>query len=215
MKSKTVISIILFLLFSVFFNEINAQQGTKHHAKKNVRYHTGKKRGNYQHKKNNKPGKLRRTAHYKYRHLPRRGTVVASFGYGYVNIKFKHINYHFHKGVFYKPTGSQFIVARAPIGIRVRILPVGYRKIFIRNRPYFYYYGTYYCETENSEEFEVVEAPLGAEIDAIPEGYETLTFDDIEYYLLDDVYYEPGVNEEGEEYYRVVPEPTQENANEK
>ena len=90
----------------------------------------------------------------------------------------------------------------------MKILPVGYKRIVVRNRPYFYYYGTYYTQVDNSaDEYEVVDAPIGAEVDALPEGYEVVIVEGQEYYKLDDTYYEARINDKDEEYYTVIDSP--------
>ena len=202
MKAKTIISILLFLLIAVFSHEVFAQNGRRVHAKKHVRNH---RRTTVV---NTGAAHRRPVAHYRYRHLPRRGVVVRSVGVGYAGIAYRGIGYRFHKGVWYRPRGARFIVVRAPLGIRVRALPVGYTRIVVGPRPYFYY-GTFYVKTDGQEEeYEVVEAPAGAEVDALPEGYEVVNINGEEYYQLDDVYYKPKIYDNGDESYAVVEDPT-------
>ena len=141
-------------------------------------------------KKDRKVKKIRRVAHCKYRHLPKRGRTVKKVGVGYVGIRFKNTQFRVHKGVWYRPKGSGFLVTRAPLGIRVKLLPLGHRRMILGTKIYFYYYGTYYAQTEDSNAYEVVEAPLGAQIDALPEGYETVEINGQEYYKIDDTFYE-------------------------
>ena len=86
------------------------------------------------------------------------------------------------------------------------MLPVGYRRIVIGPKRYYYYYGTYYVQVNN--EYEVVEAPMDAEIDSLPDGYNTLNIDGEEYYELDGVYYLSSQDEKGEEILVVVENPT-------
>ncbi len=151
--------------------------------------------------------KVRRQAHYRYRHLPHRGKVVTSVGRGYVNIKIRGVGFRFHKGVWYKPKGNRFVVVPAPFGARVNILPVGYKKLVIRSRPYYYYFGTYYIKAKGIDEYLVVEGPVGAEVNALPEGYTIVTIADTEYYKLDETFYEPRLNGEDEEYFVIVKNP--------
>lgn len=130
-----------------------------------------------------------RRAHIRYTHLPRWGTVVTHRPAGAIVITSHRGPYHFHNGIFYLHRKPGFTIVRPLAGIRIRVLPVGYRRIIIGSRPYFYYYGTFYAKADNSDEYEVVDAPEGAIVDALPDGYEVKTIDDTEYYVLDGVYY--------------------------
>ena len=157
------------------------------------------------HKKtHHKKAHKKRVAHHHYRHLPKRGVVVKTLPTGAVVINHKGSKLHFHNGVFYKPKGvASFSVVRAPIGVRIKVLPVGHKKIVVGKRPYVYYYGTFYAKTNDSEIYEVVNAPIGAEVDALPEGYEMEEIDGVVYYTLDDVKYMEK-DTDGEPVYHVV-----------
>lgn len=202
MKNKKIVFTIMTTLLMLFaFTPEATAQKKKNKVKKHVKQN---------HKKTAKKSsaKVRRVAHYRYRGLPKRGTVVRRVGG--VRIGFGAGHYRFQKGIWYRPYGKRFRVARAPFGIRVRVLPIGFRRIVIGPRPYFYYYGTYYVKTESpEEEYAVVAAPIGAEVDALPDEYEIIKVKDVEFYKLDDVFYEARINENGEESYIVVKDPTQ------
>lgn len=129
-----------------------------------------------------------RRAHVRYALLPRWGAVVATRPAGAVIIGSKHGPYHFHNGIYYTHRNAGFTIVRPAPGIRIRVLPVGYRHMIIRTRPYYYYYGTFYVKADN-DEYEVIDAPEGAIVDALPDGYEVKTIGDTEYYVLDGVYY--------------------------
>jgi len=196
MKRKNIIAVLSIAIMMLFAypTEATAQRKkriVKHRVKKHRRTHI----------------KARRKAHFRYRHLPRRGKVVRTVGAGFFGVRFRGIGYRFHKGVWYRPKGKRFLVTRGPVGIRVAVLPVGFRALHIQSKPYYYYYGTYYVKLEDSEEYEVINAPIGAEVEALPEGYTVVKVNGAEYYKLDEVYYEPRRNEENEEYFVVVKNP--------
>jgi len=151
-----------------------------------------------------RPVRVRRIAHRPYRGLPRWGRTVRTVGLGYRSIRFGGIGYRFHSGVWYRPKGNKFIVAKAPFGVRVRVLPTGHRRLVIGPKTYYYYYGTYYTKVPDSEEFEVIQPPIGAQVDALPEGYTVEKVNDVEYYKFECTYYEPRINDKNEEYYVVV-----------
>ncbi len=124
-----------------------------------------------------------------------------------ITVRHQGIGFRYYSGIWYRPSGTNWVISRPAYGARIRVLPVGYRKIVVGPRPYYYYYGTYYVN--NNNEYEVVEAPMGAEIDSLPDGYNVTTVNGSEYYELDDVYYMPTENEAGEEILVVVDDPTQ------
>jgi len=167
--------------------------------------HKGKKGKVYTHK-THKRVKRTRVVHHHYRHLPKRGLVVNSVHSNSLSIRFGGIGYRFHSGVWYKPHGAKWMVSRPSYGMRIQVLPVGYRTINIGQRNYFYYYGTYYVNTDKA--YEVVEAPIGAEIGSLPDGSNTVEVDGNIYYVLDGIYYIPSLNEDGEEVLIVVENPT-------
>ena len=138
-----------------------------------------------------------RVVHYHYRHLPMRGAVLTSLNRAAIGITFNSVGYRFYSGVWYTPKGKSWVVSRAPIGVRIATLPLGYRVCYIGSRTYFYYYGAYYVKS--GDEYEVVDTPVGAEIDSLPEGYETVEIDGVDYYKLDGTYYMPSVDDEGDE----------------
>ena len=154
-----------------------------------------------------RPIRTGRVAHYRYRNFPRWGTKVTSVGAGFVSIRFRGVGYRFLKGIWYRPKGKRFVVGRAPIGIRVKVLPQGFRRLVVDNRAYFYYYGTYYTKIPNTAEYEVVKAPIGGMIKELPEGYKIIKVDGIAYYKFEDTYYEPKVNDQDDAYFKVVKTP--------
>ena len=185
-------TLVLFIALTINPTEASAQRPGSPKAK--AKAHHKKEHRKENHKKAHK----KRAAHHHYKHLPRRGVVVKTLPSGVVIVKHKGANLHFHNGVFYKSKGAaSFAVVRAPLGVRVKVLPPGHRKIMVKKRAYVYYYGTFYAKAKGSEEYEVVEAPIGAEVDALPEGYEMEEVDGVVYYTLDDVrYMEKGSDED-------------------
>ncbi|MEM7107955.1 MAG: DUF6515 family protein [Bacteroidota bacterium] len=132
--------------------------------------------------------RVSRRAHYAYSALPRYRATVTVIPRGAVVVRGGGVSYRYHEGIFYRPSGSAFVITRPAVGIRVSVLPPARRRLMVVNQPYFYYYGTFYKPVDN--EYEVVEAPEGALVDALPEGYEVEEIDGIEYYALDGVYYQ-------------------------
>jgi hypothetical protein len=218
---KKILAFGLTLILLLFANNVEAQnRKTKihkgAHGKKTI-VHKGKRgkktvvhkgvRGNTTIVRTNRKRTKRTIAvSHHYRHLPKRGAVVKTVHAKAITIRHQGIGFRYHSGIWYKPRGTSWVVARPAYGARIRVLPVGYRKVVIGPRPYYYYYGTYYVK--NNNEYEVVAAPLVADIDSLPDGYSVTTVDGKEYYELDDVYYMPTENEDGEEILVVVDHPT-------
>lgn len=204
------IRLITVILLSVFFSVqgANAQKGKKHnHGKKSSKTVVHKEKKGKIHTHNTHRHRVKRTkvGHHHYRHMPRRGSMVAALPSG--SLKFNHggIGFHFHAGVWYKAKGPKWIIVQPPHGIRIKVLPPGHRRLVVGSNVYFYYYGSYYAQSKG--EYEVVKAPLGAEVDSLPEGYDTVSIDDQEYYELDDTYYLPSHDDSGEEILVVVENP--------
>jgi len=164
-------------LFALFTDAANAQRGQRIVRRKvvkgpNVRVVTVRTH-------------VTRKAHVRYAALPRWGAAVTVVPAGAIVIS----SYHFHNGIFYSKRNNGFVVVRPIRGVRIRVLPVGYRTIILGPKTYYYYYGTFYTKVVNVEEYEVVDAPAGAIVDALPDGYEVKTVNGNEYYILDGVYY--------------------------
>jgi hypothetical protein len=130
-----------------------------------------------------------RKAHVRYAGLPRWGTVVTAVPSGAVVVRSRRTPFYFHQGIYYTKRDNSFVIVRPARGIRVRILPVGYRTITVGPRNYYYYYGTFYTRASSSDDFVVVDAPEGAVVDALPDGYEIKTVNGKEYYEIDGVYF--------------------------
>ena len=183
-------ALILSLLF--ISGSVIAQQkkGKKHTSKKAIVHH--------------KKAHSKHTPHKHYSHHPKRGAVLKSLHASAVALQFKGKRFHYHSGIFYKANGPKYIVTRAPLGMRIKVLPANYKRFILERQAYFYYYGTFYQKAEGVNEFEVIDAPVGAVVDAIPEGYETVVVDGVEYYTLDDVRYLPKEDPHGTIGYEVV-----------
>lgn len=130
-----------------------------------------------------------RRAHVRYAHLPRWGTVIATAPATAVVIKTHRDPYYFQDGIYYTPRNGSYVVVRPSRGIRIHVLPVGYRRVVVGPRHYYYYYGTFYTKIKNTDTYETIDPPVGAVIDALPDGYDIKTINGEEYYVLDGVSY--------------------------
>ncbi|MEA5260140.1 DUF6515 family protein [Arcicella aquatica] len=141
------------------------------------------------------------TPNWRYASLPRRNTVVNVAPSTSISVSFGGINFRYDNGVYYRPYQNTYVVAPAPIGIRVKYLPREHRVFNLYNRPYHYYNGAYY-EYQNND-YVVVPPPIGALVESIPDGYEKLQINGDTYYIVDGIQYR-AVLQNGEIWYEVI-----------
>ena len=58
------------------------------------------------------------------------------------------VNFYFAKGVWYKAHGKKFVVVKAPLGIRIKRLPRGYRSVWLQGRKYYRFNGFWYSKSK-------------------------------------------------------------------
>ncbi|OFX27634.1 MAG: hypothetical protein A2041_10275 [Bacteroidetes bacterium GWA2_31_9b] len=179
MKTNTIFKIVVLLVLSILTTTLQAQPRNKHH--------NGRHEPNYRYRDMPHWG-------YKYKSIPKATFIVPHAG----------IKYHYHSGVYYRPYGNTYVVVRAPLGVRVRTLPVGNVHFIINGRNYFYYYGTYYVKSVDDSEYITVEPPVGAVVDALPDGYKKIVIENNTYYEFEGTYYKAFLDESGEVLYEVV-----------
>src|SRR5438105_5197778 len=95
-------------------------------------------------------------------HYPARGYVAGSLPHGSLNIAYGGGHHFYHRGVWYRPWGSRFIVGFPPFGIVVPLLPAAYATVWIGGAPYYYANGVYYAPAGYSG-YAVVPPPPGAD----------------------------------------------------
>jgi hypothetical protein len=100
-------------------------------------------------------------AHLHNHYYPERGYVVPRLPTGSVTIAFGGSSYYFHGGVWYRPSGTRFVVVLPPIGIFVPVLPPAYVTLWIGGVYYYYANGVYYAPAPSG--YVVVAPPAGAE----------------------------------------------------
>ncbi len=147
----------------------------------------------------------RRRGHYRhYGYGPYRGQRVVHIAGPRMIVPYRGIQFHYSNGYYYRPYGSYFRVVAPPIGIHISILPRGYRRIYVRDVPYYYYGGTYYRPGTRPDQYEVVDAPLGASVPELPNGAKVVVINDLKYYELDGTYYKEEIKDNDETWYTVV-----------
>lgn len=69
----------------------------------------------------------------------------------------------------------------------VQSLPRGYKRIWYRKEPYYFFGGVFYRTTLSG--FVVVKAPVGAVVISLPVGYQRLWYGDTVYYIYEGTFY--------------------------
>jgi hypothetical protein len=107
----------------------------------------------------------------RYRHdhyYPPRGYVAPALPPGHRVIPYRGQNYYFHGGVWYRPSGTRYIVVLPPVGLYVPFLPPYYTNIWIGGLPYYYAGGVYYTWRPEQRGYVVAEAPPVSEVSELP-----------------------------------------------
>jgi Family of unknown function (DUF6515) len=95
---------------------------------------------------------------------PPPGRELRTLPGGHEAVRVGRTDYRYRDGVFYRPRpAGGFVVVGAPIGARIRHLPLGYLSFSIGPRRYFYWNYAYYLWDPRFEEYVVVAQPEGAE----------------------------------------------------
>jgi Family of unknown function (DUF6515) len=187
MKIKDFSKIVFISILCISLTSVNAQSNKKVKQRK--------------HQKVNK-----HTPHHRYANLPRWGHSYKVAPKNAFIISHSGKKYHYSSGIYYKRVGTNYIIAKAPVGIRVRSLPEGRIKFILNKRKYFYYYGTYYVKSGNEKEFIAVKPPKGAKVDALPEGYSNVEINGDDLYEFEGIYYKAVTDDNNQELYEVVGE---------
>jgi len=180
MKAHVKIFVLpLFIAFSLVFCSSKAFSQHRHRYSKPKPHKVSYK--NHKHSYSHK--------HY-YHKSPRYGTSVVRVHHNAVVVKHGRYSYHYHNGTFYRHTKGKYIVTRPCIGLKIGVLPVGFRTIVVRSVPYYYHAGVFYKNCCHNQ-YEVIAPPVGAVVEYLPEGTKTVFIDNREYYAYGDIYYKP------------------------
>jgi Family of unknown function (DUF6515) len=98
-------------------------------------------------------------AHY----YPAVGYSVTVLPTGYLSLTFHGGRFFFHGGVWFRPAGAVYVVARPPVGIVVPALPPAYTVVYAGGVPYYYANEIYYSAMPGGAGYSVVAPPAGAE----------------------------------------------------
>ncbi len=169
-------------LFSVGLINSSTAEAQRYYRNYHRNYHRG-----YNYHRHAYPVRVQRVV---YDYYPRYVTPYRSYPYSYGD------------GYFYRPYGSTIQVVAPRIGVRVTVLPRGYRPVYMDGQVFFYSNGIFYRRADR--EYEVVRAPIGAELPELPDQAKVIVIDGQKYYEYDGTYFKERIRQNGEIWYEVV-----------
>lgn len=210
MKSKALLITGIALVLTIIAYSVQAQRGNgrgrgdDHRNNGRGRYDRDDRYGRYDRGRNYgySYSSPYRSYGYNYGYRPYYRPPVFSFSYPRVLIPFGGLNFYFSNGYYYRNWGGAYRVVMPPLGIRINVLPPGYRSYYYGNDPYYYYGGTYYRPYNN--QFEVVEPPMGASVPELPAGAEVKVINGQKFYELKGTFYKEDIRDNSELWYTVV-----------
>ena len=131
-------------------------------------------------------------------HTTPRGRVITRLPQKTVVIKHRNVPYYYSRCIYYhkRATGG-YIVAPPPVGLHVRVLPVGFRRVVVGPTVFFHFGGTFYRQDNRSNDYEVVAPPQGGIIYDLPEDAQQMTVDGKLYYEYNGTLYKKVETDEG------------------
>lgn len=182
MKKLNFLFIVSFLLWGVALHAQTKQAPKKNITKPLVKAHRGTVVADIR-------TEVSKTAQSKYSAFPKIGLEVVAVPAGAIVVGDSINSYYYKAGIFYTQTKTGFVVTLPVPGIRLKGLPIGYRRVPVADKVCFYYFGTFYQQVSNSDNFEIVSPPETAIVDGLPNGYTIKKIDGTEYYFLNNTYY--------------------------
>jgi len=141
-----------------------------------------------------------------YQSLPKWGAKATHKPSNASLIRYRGASYYFINGIYYTYTAGKYNMTKAPVGMRVKLIPAMHTLIMHNGHAYYYYYGTYYTYIPYANSYEVIAPPHGAMVDALPNGYNKIVIEGITYWSDGKTYYKAAGIENGEVIYEVVGE---------
>jgi hypothetical protein len=107
-------------------------------------------------------------------YYPPRGHVIKVLPRSHYVVPYRSQKYYFHHGVWYRPSGTRFVVVLPPIGLFVPVLPPVYTTLWVGGVPYYYADGVYYTWRPQERVYVVSEPPPESAIIEPPEEADEL-----------------------------------------
>lgn len=93
------------------------------------------------------------------RYYPPRGHIVTRLPREHRVVRYRGTPYYLSGGIWYRPSGSRFVVVVPPVGLIVPVLPLFYTTLWVHGVPYYYADGAYYTWSAADAGYVVVEGP--------------------------------------------------------
>ena len=107
----------------------------------------------------------------RYRHdrrYPREGYTVKALPERRRPIHYHNRDYFYFGGIWYLPSGPNFVVVRPPVGIVVPILPPFYTTVWFHGNAYYYANDIYYVWRPDLNAYQVTTPPIAKEQPELP-----------------------------------------------
>jgi hypothetical protein len=130
-------------------------------------YRKGARPDDARHYKNR--GYVRDIRHRHNHYYPPRGRVIKTLPRHHHVVPYRGHRYHFHHGVWYRPSGARFVVVLPPVGVVVPVLPPFYTTLWVHGVPYYYADGVYYTWRPYERTYVVTAPPPASAIVEPPE----------------------------------------------
>jgi Family of unknown function (DUF6515) len=102
------------------------------------------------------------------RYYPPRGYAVPVLPRDHRVVPYRGVKYYYHGGVWYRPSGTRFVVVLPPVGLVVPFLPPFYTTIWVSGFPYYYSAGIYYVWRPEQSAYVVTEPPPESDVSEEP-----------------------------------------------
>ena len=125
----------------------------------------------YEDHNRNKKGYVYDRRYHHNRYYPPPGYKLNTLPHHHHVVPYRGTKYYFDAGVWYRPSGSRFVVVIPPVGLLVHTLPPFYTTIWVGGIPYYYSAGVYYTWHPAQQGYIVSEAPPDNDVSEVsPEG---------------------------------------------
>ncbi len=98
------------------------------------------------------------------RYYPPRDHATRALPPAHRVVPYRGTKYYFHDGVWYRPSGSRFVVVLPPVGLVIPFLPPFYTTIWVGGLPYYYAGGVYYVWRPEERVYVVSDPPPETEV---------------------------------------------------
>jgi hypothetical protein len=95
-----------------------------------------------------------------YRNRPLYGSTIRALPPGYTRYGYRNDDYYFHNGLWYRPFGGYYTIARPPRGIVIYTLPPYYTSLWFGGVRYYYADDVYYRWDDGNRGYVVSDPPV-------------------------------------------------------